>query len=268
MHTLVQAFPHIAAQIDAARPILAQAIPHLHVATIEDNKVVLVCNDPPTSELLSSSSQGSYFAALFNTHFGRPISLELNHLPPGTQLEDFIVCKSPPLHPSTTPPASPKRTANALTFRERQALQTWMSQPDNTHFVAHESDTDAARQATQDLRLIVKGVDGDYKPVFPDLTITPANIGSMRKLLGIEKVKPEKPAPLQLPDGLTLADLQARIQAHEERLDDLRVQAAGIKDLINMLHKHLKEVIEHVQTLTPGVYTLHALPPLPSQPGQ
>ncbi len=243
--TLTQAFPAIAARIDADRPILAHAIPHLRVASIEDNKVVLVCNDPPTSELLSSSSQGSYFAELFNNHYGRPITLELNHLPPGCELTEFTGTRVEGFNPAPSPTA-PKRTSNALTFHERKALESWMQQPDNTHFVANESDADAARQAS-------KALD----PVH----VTAANIASMRKLLGIEKIKPEKPAPL--PPELNLSCVQGWINQHSDDLAELRVQATGMKATIAELHNRLKTVIElHNQTATPGC----CIPPLSDLP--
>lgn len=214
--TLAQAFPHIVAQIDAERVLLARPIAEHTTCDWSEKEIILHCDDDATYQLLTTPSQAAY---LRNT-FSLPI---------------HAVRKMPAAEPPATPPPTensqpktPKRTANALTFLERQTLQQWMQQPDNTHFVAHESDADAARQATKDL-------DPTH--------ITAANIASMRKLLNIEKFKPEKPQPFQLPEGVSLADLQARVQAHEERLDAMHVQATGMKATIAELHDRLKTLI-------------------------
>lgn len=211
MHTLAQAFPHIAAQIDAERVLLARPIAEHTTCEWSDKEIILHCDDDATYQLLTTSSQSAYLREAFPLpiHAMRKLPTE-----PSTKNEEQRTMV--------------KRTANALTFLERQALQAWMSKPDNTHFVAHESDTDAARQASKDL---------------DPIHITAANIVSMRKLLGIEKVKPEKPAPLQFPDGLTRADLQARVQAHEERIDAMHIEATGMKATIAELHDRLQILI-------------------------
>jgi len=238
MHTLAQAFPHIAAKIDAERVLLARPIAEHTTCEWSDKEIILHCDDDATYQLLTTPSQAAYLREAFSL----PIRA-MRQLAPDAQ----------PATENSEPSTKQKRTANTLTFLERQALQTWMSQPATTEFVAHESDTDAARQATKDHRLL-----------FPDLTITPANIASMRKILRIEKVKPEKPAPLQLPDGLTLADLQARLQAHEERLDDLRVAGQGMTAAIAELHSRLHTLIAlHNDTAIPGC-SIPPLAPLPT----
>ena len=111
-------------------------------------------------------------------------------------------------------------SVNTLTFTERAALQAWMNQPANTEFVANEADTQAAANAQLDL-----GFD-----------ITPGNIGSMRKILGIEKVKPLKPAPVH---DIDLVALHAQVQQHHLQLgpiSGLNLAEALIK-LRDTLHK-------------------------------
>lgn len=233
--TLAQAFPHIAAQIDAERVLLVRPIAEHTTCEWSEKEIILHCDDDATYQLLTTPSQAAYLRSTFSL----PIHA-MRKLPNTAEPQ----VNQPPTENSK--PKTTKRTANALTFMERDALRQWMQQPDNIHLVAHESDTHAASEASRHFSQLTKPATtegGDSEPAFPGLTITPANIASMRKLLGIEKVKPEKPQPLQLPEGLSLVDLQARVQAHEERLDAMHVQATGMKATIAELHDRLKTLI-------------------------
>lgn len=240
--TLAQAFPHIAAQIDAERVLLTRPIAEHTTCEWSEKEILLLCDDDATYQLLTTPSQAAYLRRTFSL----PIHAMRNFPMP-----DAPQVNQPPTENSE--PRTTKRTANALTFHERKALENWMQQPDNTHLVAHESDTDAARQASKDL---------------DPIHLTAANITSMRKLLGIEKIKPEKPQPLQLPEGLSLADLQARVQAHEERLDAMHVEATGMKATIAELHDRLKTLITLKNYNADPACCIPPLTDLPIQSGQ
>lgn len=214
--------PSLAAQIDTERPLLARAFAEFITVEIPadgpEGPIQLHCADKETFDLLQIPSQKAAIQDAFNTH---------------GFLGYTILCTKPETQLATGIRRLSKRTANALTFLERDALRQWMQLPDPFHYVAHKSDADAARFAS-----------GALSP----LTITSGNIASMRKLLGIEKVKPEKPQPAQLPDGLTLSDLQSRLQAHEERLDDLRVQGTGMQATLADFHRCLSVIVAHINT--------------------
>jgi hypothetical protein len=252
--TLAQAFPAIAAQIDAERVLLTRPIAEHTTCEWSDKEILLHCEDDSTYQLLTTPSQASYL----RTAFSLPI-YAMRQLPaPAKDPSD-------PSPSSDLPSTEPKRrTANALNFLERDALRHWMLEPMSTHLVAHGSDTEAATQASIAL-----------ENAFAGLVITPGNIASMRKLLGIEKIKPEKPQPAQLPDGLTLAELQQQIltlqtnhaitesatQAnqldHARQLDLHAARATGMDATIAELHDRLRVVIAYL-----GEHSHIAIPPL------
>jgi len=282
--TLAQAFPAIAAQIDAERVLLTRPIAEHTTCEWSDKEILLHCEDDSTYQLLTTPSQSSYL----RTAFALPIHA-MRKLPAPAPAKD----PSDPSPSSDLPTPEPrKRTANALNFLERDALRHWMLEPESTHLVAHGSDTEAATQASIAL-----------ENAFTGLVITPGNVASMRKLLGIEKIKPEKPQPAQLPDGLTLADLQKqlhtlqtnqsiaeaaqqanqldqakRLSDHDSILkdhlellaarrlheggvdiaiDELRVHATGMRATIAELHDRLRVVIDYL-----GEHSYIAIPPL------
>lgn len=208
---ITAALPGLATKIEDERPLIASALLDIRVTRIDDTVLHCAVSDPHSYEILTSPRQWDYLNKTLSAHFGRDSTFDFTLNLNGSQL-----------------PPTPRRTANTLTYHERKALENWMQQPDNALFVAHESDADAARQASKDLTPTI---------------ITPGNIGSMRKLLGLEKAKPEKPQPPALPEGLTLADLQARVQDHEERIDAMHVHATGMKATLAELHRALHLVI-------------------------
>lgn len=230
----LEALPHLAALIDDERPLISAALLDLRVTEIGDSIVHADVTTQHSYDILTTQSQHDYLNAALTKHWGKPSSLFLTlNLP-----------SEPPLSPlPPVPNDKPKRTANTLTFSKRNQLQSWMTIAENTTYVANESDVLAAGKAIGDLQM----------------DITPGNIKSMRQLLGIEKVKPTPTTPI-LPEGLTLADLQARLQAHEKRLDaltgttaglqgivpDLRVRADGMQATIADLHRVLSRVIAYL----------------------
>lgn len=103
--------------------------------------------------------------------------------------------------PAVATAASPQR--NALKLMDRVRLIEWMQTPENTEYIAKNSDAEAADKACHDLG-------------FP---ITPANITGIRTTLGIAKFKPEKPAapePTASPD-VDLIILHRQVQELEAR---------------------------------------------------
>lgn len=210
--TLAQAFPRLAAQIDTERPLIARAIADHVTVEWEAEHIRFYVSDASSFQLLSTSAQHSYLIALCST-IGFDLRIFDNSSPQPTP-------ETKHQEPETTLP----RRYNTLTFQERMKLQSWMQEPDNTHFVAHESDTDAARQASKDL---------------DPIHITSANIGSMRKILRIEKVKPEKPATPALP-GIDLITLTARVEVLETQ--HAALVASNGPEIIAQLRRLLDEL--------------------------
>lgn len=206
------AFPKLAALIDAERPLISAALLDIRVTQIGESTLHADVTTEHSYDILTSPAQQTYLNSALSRHFERSAVFHFTlNLP-----------SEPPPAPANNgqPPQPPKRTANTLTFTERAALQAWMNQPANTEFVANEADTQAAANAQLDL-----GFD-----------ITPGNIGSMRKILGIEKVKPLKPAPVH---DIDLVALHAQVQQHHLQLgpiSGLNLAEALIK-LRDTLHK-------------------------------
>lgn len=259
---LATILPAIAAEIDVQRPMLSPLFAtFIGVQIAEDTHTVwLHTADEATHSFLSIPTQIEGVRAAFSK-LGFP-NYHVNIYP--VTWSDTSETSAPADKPQ-------KRTANALTFMERDALRQWMQQSDNTHLVAHESDTHAAAEATRYFSQLTKPATtegGDGEPAFPGLTITPANIASMRKLLGIEKVKPEKPQPLTLPEGVTLAGLQqeiAKLNAAQIeqgiQLTELQVEATSMKATIAELHGQLTTVIDYLRE---NSHILTAMPSIPS----
>ncbi len=236
------AFPHLAAQIDDERPLISAALLDLRVIDIGDDTVLADVITQHSYDILSSTSQHSYLNIALSRHWSKAASftltLNIPSNPPPTTAND-----------SQPPQTSPKRTANTLTFTERAALQDWMNESANTNYVANESDADAARQATKDLALMVKAVagsEGDCEPAFPGIIITAGNIASMRKILGIEKVKPAKPAPAPVHD-IDLVALHAQVQQHHLQLDP--IAGVNIAEVLSNLRNSLHELKDRLDAL-------------------
>jgi hypothetical protein len=242
---LTTALPRLAAQIDAERPLISAALLDILVTEIGDDVIIAEVTTQHSYDILTSPAQHEYLNRALSTHWDKPASVSLTlHIP-----------SNPPpttANHSQPPQTSLKRIANTLAFRERTALQQWMSQDENRAFVANESDADAARQATQDFALMVKamaGAEHECEPAFPGLIITAGNIASMRKLLGIEKVKPVKPAPPSPPHDIDLVALHAKVEAHDLQLAPIAgVNIAEVlSNLRNSIHEH-KERLDALES--------------------
>jgi len=188
---LTAAFPKLAAAIDAERPLISAALLDIRITDIRDNTVVADVINEHSFTILTSSSQQCYLDTALSNHMGHAATFLFNLAFDKQEL---------PLQSNT----GPKRTSNTLTFTERNQLQQWMQQPANTDLVALDSDTVAAKQASTDLAL----------------AITPGNIASMRKILGVEKIKPAKAAMVPAHD-IDLLALYARVEQHHLQLDPI-----------------------------------------------
>lgn len=242
------AFPQLAAEIDAARPLISAALLDIRVTDIGDFTVNADVITQHSYDILTRQTQFDYLNQALSTHWQKTAGFFFKFQPETAPVNPDIVT---PALASAIAQEPVKRTSNALTFLERQLLQHWMQQPDNAAYVAKESDASAAGKATLDI--------AEAKPSECPLFITAGNIQSMRKLLGIEKIKltkaPESPELIQIP----LADLQARLSVHEERLDTLTVQGTGMQATIADLHRVLTEIIKCLSTPSDTV-----CPPLPA----
>jgi hypothetical protein len=215
---LATAFPKLAALIDAERPLISAALLDILVTHIGDDHILAEVTTPHSYDILTSPSQHDYLNRALSKHWDREASVALT------------------LHiPSIPPPPANKRTrtTNALTFTERATLQYWMQQADNEAYVATESDNAAAIKATQDL-------------AEKAITITAGNIASMRKILGIDKVKPAKPAA-EPAHNIDLAALQAKVIEHGIQLDPLKDN--DLATILSGLRNHLLKLEERIETL-------------------
>lgn len=232
---LTTALPKLAAMIDDERPLISAALLDVVVTDIGDAIVRAEVTTEHNFEILSMPSQHDYLNKALSRHWEKAA---------GFFLTLRIPAEAPmPQAPSPTPDG-PKRTANTLTFTERAALQNWMNQDENTAYVAHESDALAAGKATGDLKM----------------DITAGNILSMRKILGIDKIKPAKPAMAPVHD-IDLVALQAIVQQHQmqlapivglniaEALVNLRDSLVGIEKLVMELRGPLEDLDQRLKSL-------------------
>lgn len=219
---LTTALPKLAALIDDQRPLISAALLDLRVTQIDDAVIHTEVTTQHSYDLLTSKAQQDYLDTVLSRYFNRAatFSFTLSIEPPASSIQ----------HQESS---AKKRTANTLTFTERAALQAWMQQADNDAYVANESDADAAVKATLDLA--DKGI-----------IITAGNIASMRKILGIEKTKPVKPAPPPVHD-IDLIALQAQVQQHHLQLDP--IAGVNIAEVLSNLRNSLFGLENRVTSL-------------------
>lgn len=228
MHpTLTAALPKLAAQIDTERPLIARAIAE-HVTVdlqTEVFKIILHVSDAASHQLLSTQSQRDYLRQLFTDYGLVDYAIEITHTVPSV----------------SAPVPTPRTPRLMLTLPQRAKLLTWVQQ--HSDRAATDPDSDLATAAATDLE-------------FP---LHSSHIRSVRTSLGIAKVKPE-PTPSPIPSDLSLADLQSRLNAHEERLDSLAISATGTQATISALHDRLSQIIHWLDRMS--YTTIPELPPL------
>lgn len=243
MHpTLTAALPKLAAQIDTERPLIARAIAE-HVTVdlqTEVFKIILHVSDAASHQLLSTQSQRDYLRQLFTDYGLVDYAIEITHTVPSVPSVPSV--ESVPSVPSVSAPVPTPRTPRLmLTLPQRAKLLTWVQQ--HSDRAATDPDSDLATAAATDLE-------------FP---LHSSHIRSVRTSLGIAKVKPE-PTPSPIPSDLSLADLQSRLNAHEERLDSLAISATGTQATISALHDRLSQIIHWLDRMS--YTTIPELPPL------
>lgn len=219
---LAQALPKLAAQIDTERPLIARAI--ADHTTVEINadleQITLHISDKASYELLTICSQHAYLRQAFDDHGFRAYSLS-------TSQETAPVNPAPAVNDVTTSGPTPQRTRTMLTLPQRAQLLAWVEA--HRADVATDPDTDLAMSAAAALG-------------FP---VNASHVRTVRTAAGIAKTKPEP-----LPE-LSLADLQARLNAHEQCLDDHAIEATSMNATIQQLMKRVAQIIEHVGMPTP-----------------
>lgn len=131
-------------------------------------------------------------------------------------------------------PAPAPRTNNTLKLLDRVNLMQWMEIPENRDYIAKESDALAAGKATGDLKF----------------DVTPANIGSIRKTLGIEKYK--APAPARAPD-IDLVALAAKVAQHGIQLDP--IADFNIPHLLTNLSAYLNLLVKRIDIIDGGCFS-------------
>ncbi len=210
---LAQALPKLAAQIDTERPLIARAI--ADHTTVEINadleQITLHISDKASYELLTICSQHAYLRQAFDDHGFRAYSLS-------TSQETAPVNPAPAVNDVTTSGPTPQRTRTMLTLPQRAQLLAWIEA--RLDRAATEPDNALAMSAAADL-------------AFP---IHASHVRSIRLSLSIAKAKPE-PTP-----EITLADLQARLNAHEQRLDDHAIEATSMNAAIQQLMKRMAQI--------------------------
>lgn len=228
MHpTLTAALPKLAAQIDTERPLIARAIAEHGTVDLQTEvfKIILHVSDAASHQLLSTQSQRDYLRQLFTDYGLVDYAIEITHTVPSV----------------SAPVPTPRTPRLMLTLPQRAKLLTWVQQ--HSDRAATDPDSDLATAAATDLE-------------FP---LHSSHIRSVRTSLGIAKVKPE-PTPSPIPSDLSLADLQSRLNAHEERLDSLAISATGTQATISALHDRLSQIIHWLDRMS--YTTIPELPPL------
>ena len=213
----LHALPNLAAIIDDQRPLISAALLDVFVTAIHEFAISVDVSTQHSYDILSSPAQHEYLNKALSQHWQK-------------EAEFRIYLNIPPAQAPSPTPAAPKRTANTLTFTERANLQHWMGVSENTDYVANESDALAAGKATGDLKM----------------DITAGNIASMRKILGIEKTKPVKPAPLPVHD-IDLVALHAQVQQHHLQLDP--IAGVNIAEVLSNLRNSLHEIKDRLDAL-------------------
>jgi hypothetical protein len=224
---LTHCLPKLAAQIDNDRPLIAAALLDIRVLEIKDDAVIADVITQHSYDILTTQSQRSYINAALTQHFGHEshFSLALNLTP----AEDPPLSQPPVDGGSATP--KPPRHSNSLTYAERSKLQAWMDMPENTQFVANNSDALAAGKATGELQM----------------DITAGNIAGMRKVLGIDKTKPAKTEPAH---DIDLVALHALVQEHHLQLEPLKNNTlAGI---LSGLRNSIHAIEQQIATISNG----------------
>lgn len=119
-----------------------------------------------------------------------------------------------PQEPSaTSTPLPPSGHRNSLKFSERTKLSLFLDTPDLRARAAKESDTLIATAATAALHF----------------EVTPANITSMRRELGIEKLKPERSSP-------------SEALAQDEQIALLTHRLENTTTLVHLLSGHISRL--------------------------
>jgi hypothetical protein len=223
---LTNALPKLAARIDDERPLISHALLDVIVTEIGDSIVRAEVQTEHSFEILSMPAQHEYLNNALSREWQKAAGFSITFKP---------LLKLAPTEEEPAPSSRNKRTANTLTFTERAALQNWMNQGTNAAFVATESDTDAAQKAICDL--------SDQ-----GITITAGNIASMRKILGIEKIKPAKPAPLPVHD-IDLVALHAAVQRHEQHFSAISITGESLAEVIAKMWSEIKDLKERITSL-------------------
>ena len=215
--TLAAAFPKQAAQIDTERPLISRAIAeHVTVSWTDTHELVLHCDDEPSHQLLTTSSQFQYLRSVFYEFTGLAVVLALapNHITPELVLD---ACEKE--RQASRDKAAPR---NQLAMEQVLALGNWLAQPANTKLATDDTDPVVAAAATQAL----------------NFTVTVPNIVRARKALNIQKAKPAAPDPQT--DLVELARRVSRLEVDNPQeimvlRQNLRVEVNGINATITAL---------------------------------
>ena len=211
---LSHAFPKLVAQIDAERPLISAALCDIMVTGIHDQALEVLVTSEHSHALLTSPAQETYLSQVLS-----------QHLNPNSHFH-FTLAPAPSPSAEALPKDGPQR--NALKFNERSKLSDWMKLPENTDFVAKNTDTTAAGKATHDL-----GFD-----------ISTGNIIGMRVTLGIAKFKPA-PTSAQAAQDTDLIALHQQLKEHGLQCEALRIECRTTREAVNLLIAHVK----HMQLL-------------------
>ena len=209
---LAHALPNLVAQIDAERPLISAVLLDVIVTEIQDDAILADVSTDYSFALLTRPAQAAYLDGVLSEQFNKPNCRFIFNRPT----------------PSEAVPAKDGPQRNALKFNERSKLSDWMKLPENTDFVAKNTDTTAAGKATHDL-----GFD-----------ISTGNIIGMRVTLGIAKFKPA-PTSAQAAQDTDLIALHQQLKEHGLQCEALRIECRTTREAVNLLIAHVK----HMQLL-------------------
>lgn len=162
------AFPHQAAALQNALPLMADAASRLYVCLIENDNIELFVTNQADYDLLIHGANWERFRKLFESEWPTSTRISLTlRLGVGESVQPELLPAAP------TPRPSPK--SNKLSLAQQMALGEWIKP--RRHDVENEPDTKLAARAAVECG-------------FP---ITSTNFSHVRTALQIEKAKPDVP---------------------------------------------------------------------------
>lgn len=167
------AFPHQAAELQSALPLLADAASRLYVDLIENEHIQLFVDAQSDYDILSYEPNWQRFKKLFGEEWPTATRITLTLRLPVNEQPELLPAAAPAA--VAPPPHRQSARSNKLSLEQQMTLGEWMKQ--HRHEVENEPDTKLAAKAATDCAF----------------AITTTNFSHVRTALKIEKTKPDVP---------------------------------------------------------------------------